>query len=55
MLTEIDKALVAVIMGVVILVNTFTSFHIGFNETQVTTTVALIGPILVWLIPNKTA
>jgi hypothetical protein len=55
MFTAIDKALVAVIMGAIYLANEFLGISFGLTEGQVQTAVALITPVLVWIIPNKTA
>ena len=54
MFTSIDKAIVAVIMGAVYLVNTFTGLDLGFVTPEtINTVMSFVGPILVWLIPNK--
>jgi hypothetical protein len=54
MFTSIDKALVALIMSLLYLLNTFFGVSLGLNETQVATIISLLTPILVWAIPNKT-
>lgn len=53
MITSIDKALVALIMGVVFLVNNFTGFHFGIDEATANAIAGGLTPILVWLTPNK--
>jgi hypothetical protein len=54
MFTTIDKALVAVIMGIIFLVQHFTGFSLSWISAEtITTIVALLNPVLVWLVPNK--
>lgn len=56
MFTSIDKALVALIMGLLFIVQTFTGFSLSWlTEAQVSTIVGLLTPVLVWAIPNKTS
>jgi hypothetical protein len=57
MITTIDKALVAVIMGVLFLLNSWLGISIGAGVDEVTVAkwAAIITPVLVWLIPNRTA
>lgn len=52
MFTTVDKALVAVVMALVFLLNHFTSFHFALDEGTVTSIVGVLTPILVWLVPN---
>lgn len=55
MFTQIDKALVALVMGILFIVQQFTGFNLGWiTESQVTTIIGLLTPVLVWAIPNKT-
>lgn len=55
MFTTADKAIVAIVMGVCFLLQSW--FHIqipGFiNADNITQALALLTPILVYLIPNK--
>jgi hypothetical protein len=55
MFTTADKALVAIVMGIAFLATTI--FHIQIpgwlNEANVTQVLAVLTPILVYLIPNK--
>lgn len=51
MTSQLDKALVALIMAVVQLANVL-GFHFGVDEHTVTSVVALATPILVWAVPN---
>lgn len=55
MFTSIDKALVALIMGVLFIIQTYTGFSTAWISAEtVATLVGLITPVLVWAIPNKT-
>lgn len=55
MFTSIDKALVALIMGVLFIIQTYTGFSTAWIAPEtVATIVGLITPVLVWAIPNKT-
>lgn len=53
MFTSIDKALIAAVMAVAYLANTFLGINFGLTEEAVNTIVAVITPVLVWLVPNK--
>lgn len=54
MFTSIDKALVAAIMGILFIVQTFTGFNLSWiSADAVTTLIGLLTPVLVWAIPNK--
>jgi hypothetical protein len=56
MFTSIDKALVALIMSAIFLVNFFFGLNLGFlTQETVATVVGLLTPILVWATPNKSA
>lgn len=55
MFTSIDKALVALVMGVLFIVQTYTGFSLSWiSQDTVATIVGLVTPVLVWAIPNKT-
>lgn len=55
MFTSIDKALVAMVMGVLFIIQTFTGFSLPWiTQEIVTTVIGLLTPVLVWAIPNKT-
>ena len=55
MFTSVDKALVALIMGLLFIVQTYTGFSTSWiSQETVATIVGLITPVLVWAIPNKT-
>lgn len=51
MYSNFDKALVAVIMGAIQLANVL-GLHFGVDEHTVTTIVATVTPILIWIVPN---
>lgn len=53
MFSSIDKALVAVVMGLVYLANTFFNAGIILDPETVNGFIVGITPILVWLTPNK--
>lgn len=51
MYTQIDKAVVAVIMAIIVLANQL-GLHLGWTETDVSAWVAALTPILVYFVPN---
>lgn len=54
MFTTIDKALTALIMAVLWLVQYFTGWTVpGVDEGVVATLLGLLSPLLVYLVPNK--
>lgn len=54
MFTSVDKALVALVMAVIWLVNFFFGVNLGWiTQDTVATIVGLLTPVLVWAIPNK--
>lgn len=53
MFTSLDKALVALIMSAVFVVNNFTSFHFFVDEQLANSIVAVLMPVLVYVFPNK--
>jgi len=53
MFTSIDKAIVAFIMAGMFLASEFAGVSLGFTEAQVQSVVAILTPVLVWLIPNR--
>jgi len=54
MITSVDKALVAMVMGLLFIIQSFTGFNLSWiSETQITTIIGLLTPVLVWAIPNK--
>lgn len=56
MFTSIDKALVALVMGLLFIIQTYTGFSLSWlTQETVTTIIGLLTPVLVWAIPNKKA
>jgi uncharacterized membrane protein YwaF len=56
MFTSIDKALVALVMAVLFMLNYFLGINIPFlSQDTVTTAISLLTPILVYFVPNRTA
>jgi hypothetical protein len=53
MFTSIDKALVAVIMGMIYVANTLLGTSIGLNVEIVSMIVGGLTPVVVWAMPNK--
>lgn len=53
MFTSVDKAIVALVMAVVFLVNNFTGWHVGFTPEIVNGFVGVLTPILVYFWPNR--
>ena len=54
MFTSIDKALIAAVMGILFIIQTFTGFSFAWlTQDTVATVIGLLTPILVWAIPNK--
>ena len=54
MITSVDKALIAMVMGLLFIIQSFTGFSLSWiTESQVTTIIGLLTPVLVWAIPNK--
>jgi len=54
MFTSIDKALVALIMSVIWLINFFFGYNLSWlSQDTIATVVGLLTPILVWAVPNK--
>lgn len=53
MFTSLDKALVALVMGVLYLLNQFAGIDLGVSEGTITAIIAGLTPILVYLVPNK--
>lgn len=55
MFTTFDKALVALVMAALSILNLKFGINLGLDETTVTAIIAAITPLLVYLWPNKTA
>lgn len=54
MFTSIDKALTAIVMAALYLLNSLGGIDVGLSEETVSAILAGLTPLLVWLIPNKT-
>lgn len=52
MFTTVDKAIVALIMSVLSILDLLFGINFGLGEGTVATIAALVGPILVWAVPN---
>ncbi len=55
MFTSFDKALIALVMSVIFILNHFTKLHINIDESTLNSFIAILTPILVYLVPNKTS
>lgn len=54
MFTSVDKALTALIMGLLFIIQTYTGFSPPWlTPDTVATIIGLLTPVLVWAIPNK--
>lgn len=54
MFTSVDKALIALVMAAVWLLNYFFGVNLGWiSQETVATVVGLLTPVLVWAVPNK--
>lgn len=53
MFTSLDKALVALFMAVMYVLNNLFGLNIGLNPDVVTTIIVAVTPVLVYLFPNK--
>lgn len=53
MFTTIDKALIALVMGLLYAANYFFGLDFGVSEAQVAAIISVLTPILVYLVPNK--
>lgn len=53
MFTSYDKAITAIIMGGLYMLNSIAGIDIGISEETVTGILGVLTPLLVWLIPNK--
>jgi hypothetical protein len=53
-LAPANKVLVAAIMGILFIVQTYTGFSMtGATPDTIATIIGLVTPVLVWAIPNK--
>jgi hypothetical protein len=55
MFTSIDKAIVAMVMGLLFILQTYFGLNTSWiSQETVATLIGLLTPVLVWAIPNKT-
>ena len=53
---EFNKAIVALVMAILVIIEQLWGFHIaGISEQWLTMLLAILTPILVWLVPNHPA
>jgi len=50
---QYNKAIVSIIMGILVIGEQWFGRDLGISEEWVTTALAVIWPILVWIIPNR--
>lgn len=55
MFTSIDKALTAAAMAALYLLNALGGIDLGLGEETVAAIIAVLTPLLVWLVPNRPA
>ena len=55
MFTSIDKALTAIVMASLFLLNEFAGIRIGVGQETVSAVLAAAMPVLVYLVPNRRA
>lgn len=53
MISSMDKALVAMIMGFLFILNSIWGINIGLSQETVGVIVGALTPLLVFLVPNK--
>ncbi len=53
MFTSIDKALTALVLAALYLLNALFGVSIGLDPDLVSNIIVALSPVLVWLIPNK--
>lgn len=53
MISSYDKALAALAMAVIFLVNQFFGLGINVSPETINTVVAVVTPVLVYLVPNR--
>lgn len=54
MFTTIDKALVALVMAVLFVINHYAGIDLGFiGEDSVAAIISVLLPVLTWMVPNK--
>ncbi len=53
MFTTLDKALVALVMGILSILNIVFKVNIGLSPETISAIIAAVTPLLVYFIPNK--
>lgn len=53
MFTSLDKALIALVMGILSILNLVFGFNLGIDPAVVSSIIAALTPVLVYYIPNK--
>lgn len=53
MFSSIDKAVVALLMAGVFLLNNLVGWDLGLGEDTLNAVAAVLSPLLVWLVPNR--
>jgi hypothetical protein len=53
MFTKIDKAIVALIMSALFLLNSFGGIDLGVEESTVSGVIAVLAPVLTYFVPNR--
>lgn len=53
MFSSIDKAVIALLMASVFLLNNLVGWDLGLGEDTVNAIAAIMTPLLVWLVPNR--
>lgn len=56
LLGQYQKAIVALVLAIVMLFEIWTGFSLSdrINEEVIVSILALLGPLAVWLVPNRT-
>jgi len=54
MFSSLDKALAALVMAILYMLNTFVGIDLGLSAETVNTIIAAVTPFIVYLVPNKT-
>lgn len=53
MFTSVDKAIVAIVMAILFIINAQWGINIGLDEATVTAILAVLTPLFVYFVPNK--
>jgi hypothetical protein len=52
-MSEYNKAWVSLVMAILVIINQIWGVDLGLNEEKIGILLAVIWPILVWLVPNR--